>query len=118
MSKLLPLICLFSLVFAGVADARPGAAADSSPEVIVSPGDDMLFPGPEQPATAGCNVEAARYATGRVATPRIIRQLKRESGAAMVRVLRHGEGATRDFLPGRLNLIVGRNNIIKDVRCG
>jgi hypothetical protein len=65
-----------------------------------------------------CNANTVQYAIGQDPSPSLIEALKRQSGAGTVRVLREGEGATRDFNSGRLNIHLDAVGRIVSVRCG
>jgi hypothetical protein len=68
--------------------------------------------------TGPCNANAVQYAIGQDPSPSLIEALMRQSGAGTVRVLREGEGATRDFNSGRLNIQLDAAGRIASVRCG
>lgn len=65
-----------------------------------------------------CNAEAARQAIGKAATEANIDMARRDSGAALVRVMRPGMMATADFRGDRLNVDVNARDAITGVRCG
>ena len=66
----------------------------------------------------GCDPSAAQFAIGRTATPDLIETIKRKTKAQFVRVLPAGAGATRDFIPGRVNIQLDGASRIVGIRCG
>ena len=65
-----------------------------------------------------CNADAARGAIGKAATPEVVEQARRESGAAIARVLKPGQVVTMEYRGDRLNVDVDDGNVVTNVRCG
>ena len=75
--------------------------------------------GGDAPAMADtCNADAARSVVGKVATPDVVEQARRDAGAEVARVLKPGQMVTMEYREGRLNIDVDEKNVIKNVRCG
>ena len=55
---------------------------------------------------------------GKVATPTVVEQARRDAGAEVARVLKPGQMVTMEYRAGRLNIDVDEKNVIKNVRCG
>lgn len=70
------------------------------------------------PAAQACNADAASDAVGKAATPDVVEQARRASGAAVARVLHPGEVVTMEYRADRLNLEVDAGNVVVAVRCG
>ena len=70
------------------------------------------------PGAQACNADAARSAVGKTATPEVVEQARRASGAAVARVLHPGEVVTMEYRADRLNLEVDAGNVVLSVRCG
>ena len=87
----------------------PAACASAAPPVQQ----------PEAPALEDrCDAAAAAVLIGRKATPGVADDAKRLSGAAMVRVIRAGDPVTSDYQTSRINVDVGRDGRVADIRCG
>lgn len=76
-------------------------------------------PPPAAPATTGsCQVAPARFAIGHVLGEAIVDEMRRRSGANLVRVVRPGQVVTLEFSPDRLTVDVDAASRITAVRCG
>lgn len=65
-----------------------------------------------------CDRAAAAVLIGRKATPALGEQARKLAGAAMVRIIRAGDPVTSDYQTSRINVDVGRDGRVSDVRCG
>jgi hypothetical protein len=65
-----------------------------------------------------CDRAAAAVLIGRKAAPGLAEEAKRLSGAALVRIIRAGDPVTSDYQTSRINVDVGRDGRVADVRCG
>ncbi len=65
-----------------------------------------------------CDRAAAAVLIGRKATPATGEQARKLAGAALVRVIRAGDPVTSDYQTSRINVDVGRDGRVADVRCG
>lgn len=74
--------------------------------------------GDNPPMADACNADAARSVVGKVATPTVVEQARRDAGAEVARVLKPGQMVTMEYRAGRLNIDVDEKNVIKNVRCG
>jgi hypothetical protein len=74
--------------------------------------------GDNPPVADSCNADGARSSVGKVATPEVVEQARRDAGAEVARVLKPGQMVTMEYREGRLNIDVDANNVIKNVRCG
>ena len=68
--------------------------------------------------TGECSAKGLENMVGRIATPSLISQAKRRSGASVARVLRPGQIVTMEYLNGRLNVNVDEKNRVKSFTCG
>lgn len=68
--------------------------------------------------THGCDAGAVQFAVGRAATPELIETIKLRSKAQFMRVLPEGTGATRDFIPSRVNIHLDADSRIVAIGCG
>lgn len=70
-------------------------------------------------APAGpCDAQAARFAIGYTSTDALAQEVRRRSGADMVRVLRPGDITTMEFNAERVNVVLGEDSRVSAVRCG
>lgn len=69
-------------------------------------------------ADAACNPVPAHVYIGELATPANVEAARVAAGASSVRTVSPGQAVTMEYLEGRLNLDIGRDNVILDVRCG
>ena len=67
---------------------------------------------------AQCKADAARGAVGKVASPELVEQARREAGAGIARVLKPGQVVTMEYRGDRLNVDVDDGNVVTGVRCG
>ena len=91
----------------------PNESSASSDPVAVS-GDEAAAPAPE----TDCDAEAAASFVGQAATPDVVEAARLAAHAAEVRVIPKDGGATRDFKPGRLNVMLDEAGQIAELRCG
>lgn len=85
---------------------QPGGVAQNNPVV-----------GPTSPR-ARCDATGMGEFIGRTATPPVVQQAGRQSGAATTRVIRPGQAVTMDFREDRLNIEVDATQRITRVHCG
>ncbi|MCW5719408.1 MAG: hypothetical protein KIS68_16440 [Bauldia sp.] len=69
-------------------------------------------------ADAACNPVPAHPFIGEPATPANVEAARVAAGASTARTIAPGQAVTMEYLEGRLNLDVGTDNIILDLRCG
>ena len=81
----------------------------SAPEQAQAPGD---------AAADRCTASAVEKLVGEKATPALLDQARRESGASTARILRPGDVVTLEYNPGRLNLTTDDTLEIQQVHCG
>jgi hypothetical protein len=91
----------------------PGQSPTSQDPVAVA-GEEAAAPTPE----TECDAEGAASFVGQPATPEIVEAARVAAHAAEVRVIPKDGGATRDFKPGRLNLMLDEAGRIAELRCG
>ena len=91
----------------------PGQSSASSDPVAVA-GDEAAAPTPE----TDCNAEAAVSFIGQIATPDVVEAARLAAHAAEARVIPKDGGATRDFKPNRLNVMLDEAGRIAEFRCG
>jgi len=75
-------------------------------------------PGPSSDEKAACQASAAAFAVGQEALPSLVETARRQAGAESVRVVRHDEITTREYMVGRLNLRLGPDGRVAEVDCG
>lgn len=115
---------LASLLLAGAASgctASEGGAGSGPAAVTPATGDEAISSDGSVGGgsmEAACNAGAVQSAIGEIATPARVESLRRQSGAATVRVLPPGAVTTRDFRTDRLNIDVDAGNRIRALRCG
>lgn len=74
--------------------------------------------GPLPPTATQCNADAASAAVGQPATAAVVEQVRRDSGARVVRVLHPGQMITMEFSGDRVNVRVDGDNRILAITCG
>jgi hypothetical protein len=70
------------------------------------------------PPTLACDAAPARGAIGRQATAAVLEQVRRDSHAQVLRVIRPREAITMEFSAGRVDVRVDAGNAIVGVSCG
>jgi len=75
-------------------------------------------PPPQASERGTCDAAGAQFAVGQEATPSVLQEARRRSGATRVRVIKPGEIVTQEFDPARLTIEVDAANRITSVRCG
>ena len=65
-----------------------------------------------------CNAAAAQFAIGKEPTRELVETARRQAGADRVRVIRHDEMVTKEYLVGRLNLLLDESGMVRQVECG
>jgi hypothetical protein len=73
---------------------------------------------PPPSAPGSCNAEAAQFAVGQAYGEALADQVRRRSGAALVRTLRPGQIVTLEFSSERLTLDLDGSGRVTRVRCG
>ncbi|AHL75951.1 hypothetical protein CH92_12955 [Stutzerimonas stutzeri] len=71
-----------------------------------------------QNATNRCTASAIEKLVGEQATPALLDQARRESGASVARILRPGDVVTLEYNAGRLNLMTDDALKIQQINCG
>jgi LmbE family N-acetylglucosaminyl deacetylase len=69
-------------------------------------------------AAAGCDAHAAQFAVGYTSTDALSDEVRRRSGARLVRLLRPGQVTTMEYSGERINLELDEGNRVTGVRCG
>lgn len=74
----------------------------------------------EPPPRVGgtCNAEAARHAIGKAGSEEVVDAARRDSGAALVRVVRPGMAVTADYRADRVTITVNDRGAITGIACG
>ena len=97
----------------GSQPAAPGNGTLVSQNAVTPP------PAPEGGSgSESCDATAAQALVGQVAGPDVIDAAKEKARASIVRVLKLGEGATWDFVSGRVNIQLDASGRIAGIRCG
>lgn len=65
-----------------------------------------------------CQPQAAQEALGQQASPALAERARQLAGAATVRVIRHGDMVTKDYLASRLNLDLDEDGLVRRIYCG
>ncbi len=74
---------------------------------------------PAPPAVArDCNAQPAQFAVGQAYGEALADEVRRRSGASVVRVIRPGMAVTMEYSPQRLNLDLDASDRVTRVRCG
>ena len=90
------------LIFLGVALAGCQSATSSLP-----------------PSSSGyCNADAVGNLIDQQASPELLDQARRDSGAEVARLLRPGDAVTLEYNAQRLNLTTDQNGRIQRISCG
>lgn len=99
------------LIAAAVAAATLSACVTTPPP--------SAAPAEPPPRVGGtCNAEAARYAIGKAGSDDVIETARRDSGAALVRVVRPGMAVTADYRADRVTITVNERGAITGIACG
>ncbi len=69
-------------------------------------------------APAQCNAATVQDLVGKQANPEMLDQARRESGAAIARILRPGDIVTSEFNARRLTLSTDDTLVIRRLNCG
>lgn len=65
-----------------------------------------------------CDAQAAQFAVGKEPTRELVETARRQAGADRVRVIRHDQMVTKEYLMGRLNLLLDERGMVRQVECG
>ena len=65
-----------------------------------------------------CDDTQAQWIIGKTPTEKDIEQAKSDSKSVAMRSLKPGDGATMDFNPNRLNIILDEKGAVASVNCG
>jgi hypothetical protein len=88
--------------------------ATSSPDKAAAPAT-----APASAAADGrCDSDTAKYTLGQFATPALLQQAQKRSGAQIARILKPGDVMTLEYRPERLNLNVDGKGLVTRVNCG
>ncbi len=80
---------------------------------------EVADPNVPPPAPLGrCDATKAQRLIGQPATPALIDSARRESAAALTRLIKPGTMVTMDYRQDRLNVTVDEQNRITAIRCG
>lgn len=69
-------------------------------------------------ATGECNAAAVRDLVGKQASPELLDQARRDSGAEVARLLRPGDIVTLEYNAHRLTLSADEEGLIERLSCG
>ncbi len=69
-------------------------------------------------ASGDCNASAAHHLIGEQATPAVLDQARRESGAGTARIVRPGDIVTLEYNYQRLTLVTNEDLVIERIGCG
>lgn len=100
------------LLTAAVAATVLSACATTPPPPMGAPAE------PPPRVGGACNAEAARYAIGKAGGDDVIETARRDSGAALVRVVRPGMAVTADYRADRVTVTVNERGAITGIACG
>ena len=70
------------------------------------------------PQLRSCDASRLGDLTGRPASQQLGAEAVRRSGARALRWIRPGDAVTMDYRPDRLNIEIGSDGRIKQIRCG
>ncbi|PJI50544.1 MAG: hypothetical protein CTR55_04200 [Pseudomonas sp.] len=81
---------------------------------------DATQPAADNPAamTGTCNAKAVQAIVGKVITPTLTEEARRDAGASVARVLTPHQPVTMEYNSQRLNIDVDGNQVVKQVSCG
>ena len=68
--------------------------------------------------TGTCNAKAVQSIVGKIVTPTLTEEARRDAGAAVARVLTPHQPVTMEYNSQRLNIDVDDNQVVKQVSCG
>ncbi|MBG6291516.1 MULTISPECIES: I78 family peptidase inhibitor [Pseudomonas] len=93
--------------------ALAGCSSKDSPSDAAQPAADS------SPAMTGtCNAKAVQSIIGKVVTPTLTEEARRDAGASVARVLTPHQPVTMEYNSQRLNIDVDDNQVVKQVSCG
>lgn len=69
-------------------------------------------------AAGSCDARAAQFAVGYASTDALAAEVRRRSGARVVRVIHPGDMVTQEFNADRVNIELEAGNRVARVRCG
>lgn len=75
-------------------------------------------PPPPLPGPDRCDAGPAQFVVGQTYSRRTSNAAQRAAGARVVRRLAPDQPTTREYLAGRLNIVVGARGRIQSLRCG
>lgn len=93
---------------AGGAAPAPQPSAQEAPTQLSS----------GQPPRNQCRAQAAQNLVGQPWSQDMLARALSATGADQARMLRHDQPITKEYLEGRVNLIVGPDNRVQRVNCG
>jgi Peptidase inhibitor I78 family len=73
---------------------------------------------PSPPASASCDAAKAQWAKGQRASSDLLERARNAAEARVARFIRPNEPITMEFLPGRLNLGLDKQDVVNSVSCG
>lgn len=102
-------VVLLAAVMLGACTVQSaGKSADASGAEPVSP----------MPAAGECNADKAQSAIGQAYTDKLAEELRKTTGARVIRRIEPGQMVTMDFRDDRLNIELDGSGKIARVRCG
>ncbi len=118
-----PLLVAIAVVVLASCSARQPVSAPAPPPVVdripAPPVADQPAPADDTPpATMGCDPAPVQALVGRPVDAGLEARARAAAGADMVRVVRPGQGATRDYREGRLTLYVDGDGRLERAHCG
>ncbi|MFR0693088.1 I78 family peptidase inhibitor [Enterobacterales bacterium AE_CKDN230030158-1A_HGKHYDSX7] len=103
-------VTLLSLL--AVAALAGCSSKDSAPDAAQPAADNP-------PALTGtCNAKAVQSIVGKVVTPTLTEEARRDAGASVARVLTPHQPVTMEYNSQRLNIDVDDSQVVKQVSCG
>ncbi len=73
---------------------------------------------PSAPASESCDAAKAQWAKGQRASNDLLERARNAAQARVARFIRPNEPITMEFLPGRLNLGLDKQDVVISVTCG
>lgn len=98
---------LVSLLAALVLVGCGTGGGSSKPEVIAEPSSDSR-----------CEASGANFAIGKPASPELLEQARKASGAQLARILKPNDAVTLEYRSERLNLHADDKGLIVRANCG
>ncbi|MBB4866666.1 hypothetical protein HNP46_005573 [Pseudomonas nitritireducens] len=108
----MPLNRVTMLSLLAVAALAGCSSKDSSPDAAPLAADNSSA------MTGTCNAKAVQSIVGKVVTPTLTEEARRDAGASVARVLTPHQPVTMEYNSQRLNIDVDDSQVVKQVSCG